>query len=287
MKNFPLFIAEVSSNHDRDLGRCLAFVDAAAKAGCGAVKFQMFRIDELFAPEILERSETHRKRRSWELPDELLAPIAARCHELGVLFACTPFSLDAVERLAPHVDFYKVASYELTWPDLIRACAKTGKPVVLSTGMATLDEVEAAVAAAREAGCRDLKVLHCVSNYPTVPADANLAAIETLRKALGCPIGWSDHTVRPGVIQRAIHHWGAEVIEFHLDLDGKGAEYAAGHCWLPHEIASVIRDLRDSFEADGAPTKQASRDEIPERDWRADPSDGLRPFKHLRATWKP
>ena len=95
------FIAEVSSNHYRDLYRCYAFIDAVAKAGCQAVKFQLFRIDQLFAPDILEKSETHRRRRDWELPIEFLPKLAARCKQNRVQFSCTPFYLGAVDELKP------------------------------------------------------------------------------------------------------------------------------------------------------------------------------------------
>ncbi len=279
------FIAEVSSNHGRDLGRCLAFIDEAARVGCNAVKFQLFKIDQLFAPEILSKSEKHRKRREWELPVEFLPTLAQRCRDVNVEFSCTPFYLEAVAELDPHVSFFKVASYELLWGDLLRACARTGKPVVLSTGMATLDEVTAAATLIRDAGGSWPVLLHCTSAYPTPPVEANLAAIETLRRATGCEVGWSDHTKDPAVIQRAIHRWGARVIEFHLDLDGTGEEFGAGHCWLPHEIAPVIRDATVALCADGSGVKEPAPSELSDRSWRTDPSDGLRPLKEIRAQW--
>ena len=147
METRPLFIAEASSNHGRDLDRARAFVDAAADAGCDAVKFQLFKIDRMFAPEILSRSEKHRARAAWELPLEHLAPLAEHCSARNIQFSCTPFYLEAVAELAPFVDFYKVASYELLVTDLLAACARTGKPVILSTGMATMDEIAAVIAA--------------------------------------------------------------------------------------------------------------------------------------------
>src|SRR3984885_86555 len=123
MRRAPVFIAEASSNHDRDLGRALAFVDAAADAGCDAVKFQLFKIDRMFAPEILSRSEKHRARRQWELPVAHLAPLAEHCLKRRIQFSCTPFYVEAVEELRPFVAFYKVASYELLVDDLLKACA--------------------------------------------------------------------------------------------------------------------------------------------------------------------
>lgn len=281
------FIAEVSSNHGKDLERCLEFIDVAGDCGCDAVKFQLFEIKKLFAPEVLENSAEHRGRADWELPTEFLAPIAERCHERGLLFCCTPFDLDAVERLAPFVDFYKVASYELLWDGLLQAVARTGKPVVLSTGMATLPEIVHAVDVLRFAGCDEPALLHCVSAYPTPANEANLAAIESIRKTTGAPVGWSDHTVDPAVVARAVHKWGAETIEFHLDLDSTGAEFGSGHCWLPDQIRPVIAEVRRAEVADGNGIKRPAASELADREWRADPSDGLRPLRHVRKTLDP
>jgi N-acetylneuraminate synthase len=283
----PLFIAEASSNHGRELARALRFVDVAADAGCDAVKFQLFRIDRMFAPEILAKSAKHRDRREWELPLEHLAPLAEHCSERGIAFSCTPFYREAVDELAPYVAFYKVASYELLVRPLLEACAQTRKPVVLSTGMATLDEILVAVDTLKAAGASDITLLHCVSAYPTPIAEANLAAIASLRNATGCKVGWSDHTRRACVIERAVHHWQAAAVEFHLDLDGRGAEYAAGHCWLPGEIAPVIARIQESFAADGTGFKEPQPSERDDRSWRADPSDGMRPLKSVRAVWEP
>ncbi|HUJ02678.1 MAG TPA: N-acetylneuraminate synthase family protein [Rhizomicrobium sp.] len=282
----PIFIAEASSNHARDLSRALAFVDAAADAGCDAVKFQLFKIDRMFAPVILSKSAKHRARREWELPPAHLGPLALRCFERNIQFACTPFYLEAVEELRPYVNFYKIASYELLVTPLLEAVAKTGKPIVLSTGMATMEEIKSASETLKRAGANDVTLLHCVSAYPTPPEEANLSAISAIRVATGCAVGWSDHTRKPSVIDRAVHRWGASTIEFHLDLDGKGAEYEAGHCWLPEEIAPVIARIRESMKADGEGFKGPQPSELADRDWRADPSDGMRPLRHIRAEWE-
>lgn len=320
----PHFIAEVSSNHHRDLGRCLQFIDTAADIGCDGVKFQLFKIDELFAPEILAKSETHRQRRKWELPLAFLPDLAAHCRDKGIFFSCTPFYLSAIEELHPYVDFYKIASYELLWDDLLTACARTGKPVVLSTGLASLPEIEHAVAVIVNAlprnsdlGARGLDLpfltlLHCVSGYP-VPADqCNLAVIETFRHSFArktnsqpsgfqgedtINVGWSDHSVSMEVITRAVNKWNVSMIEFHLDLDGKGEEFASGHCWLPKQMGQVIAQIRkkrsgipdrepiSGYVMDGTGEKQPAPVELADRDWRADPSDGLRPLKQIRTTW--
>ena len=280
------FISEVSSNHDRDIDRSLDFISASAKAGCDAVKFQLFKIDKLFAPEILAKSEKHRRRKEWELPVEFLPILAEKCKLEKIQFSCTPFYLEAVKELEPYVDFYKIASYELLWDDLLIACAKTMKPIILSTGMATIDEIKHAVMILKANGCTSLTLLHCTSAYPTPHSDANLSAIETIRILTNCDVGWSDHTVNSYVINRAINRWGATIIEFHLDLDGKGEEYATGHCWLPNQIANVISDIKLGFESDGNGIKEPVASELPDRFWRADPSDGLRPFKFIRNTWQ-
>lgn len=282
-----LFIAEVSSNHDRDLERAFAFIDRAAEIGCGAVKFQLFKIDEMFAPEILAKSAKHRARREWELPVSFLAPIAERCRKRRVQFICTPFYLDAVAELRPHVDAYKIASYELMWDALLAACARTGRPVILSTGMATMPEITHAAQVLRREGAREVTLLHTVSAYPTPPEEANLAAMKTIAEATGFPCGWSDHTVSPGVVLRAVSAWRAPMVEFHLDLDKTGAEYAGGHCWLPEEMAPVIAMVRAGERADGTGVKEPLPSEVPDREWRADPTDGLRPLKHIRRNWRP
>jgi len=276
------FVAEISSNHHRDLNRCLEFVKTAAEIDCDAVKFQLFHVRDLFAPEALRHNPKLLDREAWELPSSFLEDISSACRARNVMFACTPFYLKAVEELFPFVDFYKIASYELLWGDLLRECAQTGKPVVLSTGMATLGEVEQACSVLRSAGSQDVTLLHCVSSYPARPEECNLASIRTLREKCSCPVGWSDHSVQPAVIYRAVHFWDASMIEFHLDLDGRGAEFASGHCWLPQQIAPVIATVRAGAVADGEGKVVPAPSELEEREWRADPEDGLRPLKSTR-----
>lgn len=281
-----VFISEVSSNHHRDLQRCVEFIETSARIGCDAVKFQLFKIDELFAPEILARSETHRKRRDWELPVSFIPELKQCCDANRIQFSCTPFYLKAVEELAPYVDFFKIASYELLWTDLLVACARTGLPVIVSTGMATLAEIDQAVATLRGAGASDITLLHCVSAYPTPVDECNLAVLGSFRARYGVKVGWSDHTVQPAVISRAVHKWAADAVEFHLDLDARGEEYAAGHCWLPAQIGQVIADCKQAAVIDGSPIKQFVASEAADRDWRADPEDGLRPFKSIRREFR-
>jgi sialic acid synthase SpsE len=260
------FIAEIGSNHNRERERCLELVDAAAAAGCQAVKLQVFRVQDLFAAEALARYPRLAARRAWELPLGLLAPIRERCRERGIELGATPFGVWAAEALAERVDFLKVASYELLWPELIRACAATGRPLVISTGMATLQEVAAAVQTARSAGAEP-RLLHCVSGYPTPPSQANLAAIATLRRRFGVPVGWSDHTGSERVVRRAVRRWGAVDVELHIDLDGRGNERGE-HNWTPERLRALISSLAEAG-ADGADRDTQAGGDDADRDTQA------------------
>lgn len=282
MNMLPVFVSEVSSNHFQDLNRAKEFIKVSSQIGCQAVKFQLFKIDKLFSPEILAKSKTHRDRKEWELPIEFLPELSSYSHKLGLLFSCTPFYLEAVKELEPYVDFYKIASYELLWDELIIECAKTGKDLVLSTGMATLDEIEHAVEVFKRHSNSKLTLLHAISGYPTPANEANLKAIKTLRDKFKLEVGLSDHSVSKDVITRSIYKWDASMIEFHLDLDENGAEYKSGHCWLPNQMKDTIDGIKNGFLADGTGEKVPAPSEIDDRLWRADPSDGLRPFKELR-----
>lgn len=202
--------------------------------------------------------------------------------ERKIAFSCTPFYLKAVEELYPFVEFYKIASYELLWHDLLSECARTKKPVVLSAGMATIDEITRGVEVLKNNGCNDITVLHCISAYPVGPDQCNLKAIETIRKELNLKVGWSDHSVNPGVLYRAVHKYSADMIEFHIDLEGKGIEFKSGHCWLPENIAEVIKEIKIGLNADGNGVKKPVSEELSDVMWRADPSDGLRPLKEIR-----
>ena len=277
------FIAEVSSNHHQSIDRCYEFIDTAAKIGCQAVKFQLFKINQLFTKKVISSSTDIQGRVKWELPLEFIPLIVKRCKKNKILFGCTPFYIDAVDFLLPYVDFFKIASYELLWLNLIGACAKTTKPLILSSGMANIDEIKSAIEVARTNNCLDLSILHCVSSYPTPIDQCNLKAINTLKSLdENIKVGWSDHSKNPVVLHRAINHWNAQIIEFHLDLDGNGGEYKSGHCWLPNEIEPIIKFTKNFELMDGNGKKEALSIEENERFWRADPTDGLRPLKSIR-----
>ena len=279
------FIAEVCSNHNGDLNRALALIDKAVEIGCSGVKFQLFRIDSLFAPEALAHPDYQfiQQRREWELPLEWLPILKARCVEWGIQFGCTPFYIGAVEELLPFVDFYKVASYSLLHDDLLEAIANTGKPIILSTGMADYEEINWAILML---SCvKDLTILHCVSSYPTPLSQVNPARLFHLEERFGHKVGYSDHSVNPAVVYVLHNVTSNKLIEFHLDLDGQGREYNIGHCWLPEQIAPVIVTCKELDEVWTRALKEElefSPSEQQERLWRADPSDGLRPLREER-----
>ena len=289
------FIAEVSSNHNNDLSRMKEFVHASKEIGCTGVKFQLFKVDELFSSEILRKSEKHRNRRAWELKEEYIPELAELTQKLELNFCCTPFYLEAVNLLEPFVSFYKIGSYELLWFDIFKKCGDTGKPVVFSTGMATMAEVERALFWLLNTRTTNITLLHCNSAYPTPLEDSNLAGINKIKKMANSvnkpenveiKVGYSDHTVSPAVMYRAAHHYNLDLIEFHLDLDGKGEEYQAGHCWLPDQIGGVIANINAGLKADGKGIFEPSVSELSDRDWRADPADGLRPLLKKRLDFK-
>ena len=275
------FISEISSNHSCDIDRIRKFIEVSAKIGCYAVKFQLFKIDQLFSREVLEKSKMHRSRKKWELPIEFIPEIKKICLENNIKFGCTPFYLGAVEYLDKYVDFFKISSYEILWKNLLEACSKTNKKVIISTGMANLKEIKQAVEI-MNLNKSKFELLHCISSYPTPPNEANLSAISVLQKKFNCNVGLSDHSVNSEILKRAIYKWNAKIIEFHLDLDGKGEEYESGHCWLPKKIKSLISEVNNSEIYDGVFKKIPMKSEANDRNWRADPSDGLRPIKKFR-----
>jgi N-acetylneuraminate synthase len=224
-----LVIAEAGVNHDGDVDRARRLVDVAAEAGADAVKFQTFRADRVAsasAPKAeyqlreTPAAETqHAMLRRLELSREAHDVLKRQCDDRKLVFLSTPFDEDSVDFLDQlGVPAFKVASGEVTNTPLLARVARTGKPIILSTGMAYLAEVQDAVAVLRASGNDALIVLHCVSDYPADPADANLRAMATMREALGVPVGYSDHTTGLETALAAVA-LGACVIEKHFTLD--------------------------------------------------------------------
>ena len=201
----------------------------------------------------------------------------------NIKFSCTPFDLKSVEILKPYVDFYKIASYEMNWTPLLEACAKTKKPIILSTGMATFSEVNKAYKTIFKYN-KKISLLHCVSAYPAKPISCNLNSIKYLKKKFKCAIGWSDHTVNPIIIYNVIKSQKADIIELHFDLEGLGWEEKEGnhHCWLPEELKKLLNYIKMENVINGKFKKNFSNEEKMERKFRTDPTDGLRPLKKFR-----
>lgn len=262
----PFLVAEAGVNHDGSVEKALLLVDAAAEAGAGAVKFQTFRADALAradAPKAAYQSERDgtgssqlEMLRRLELSEASFARVAARCAERGILFLSTPFDEESVallERLG--ASMLKLPSGELTNHPLLARAARSGKPLLVSTGMSDMGEVEAAVAALRAAGARELALLHCVSQYPAPAAAANLRAMASLRARFGVPVGYSDHTEGLAVAVAAAA-LGAEVVEKHFTLDrsSPGPDHAMS--LEPGELAALARALKDAAAALGDGVKR-------------------------------
>jgi len=295
------WICEISSNHNGSLERAMALLEAAAEAGFTDVKTQAFHVEQLFAPEALEARPELLERKQYEVPAHWHRTLRQEANARGMRYGVTPCSLSVLEEIVPYVDWLKIGSYSLLDVKLLKAAASTGLPLVVSNGMATEKEVNDALFTLSNVYLRDwkkigdplpprpLSFLHCVSSYPAPPHEANLRSIPFLKKRFGFTWGWSDHTVSNLVVGRAQFVHGAELIELHWDLeDGLGAE--AAHSWTPAERLPIYHAASDQgfYACDGkAEVKAPSVSESSERDWRADPEDGLRPLKALRATLKP
>lgn len=265
------FIADIGSNHNQDWWRCQLLMETAKQIGCQAVKFQLFRAEKVYAPECKEQIAEMKEN---ELNLEWLPRIKQFCQDNGLEFICSPFDLDAVDILEPFVDAYKIASYELLWDELLQAILRKNKPIIFSTGLATASEIHRARQILITA--KDLTILHCSAKYPSQPSDCNLKEIYWLTEQYRARIGWSDHTVNPLIINAAIA-MGAEVVEFHLDLeDMRGRESKHGHCWRPSDIKDVIKNHHQILEAF---VIKKIDEEL--RLSRRDP-DGFRPMKSIR-----
>ncbi len=276
------FISEISSNHNGSLSRSLKMIKLSSSLGFDIVKFQLFKINKLFSKEILNKSKKHRSRKKWELNEKFIPILAKECRKKNIKFCVTPFYLEAVDIIKPYVDYIKIASYELLWKELLIKCAKTKKPIIISTGMANIKEVLNAIGILKKNGARKIIILHCVSNYPANIESLNLSAINTIRRKTKLSTGWSDHSNDPLVILTAVEKWKASYIEMHIDIEGKGYEFKSGHCWLPDKAKSLIYFIKNKKVIDGNGVKKPSKSELKERKFRADPIDGLRPIRKFR-----
>ena len=282
------WVAEIGSNHNRDIIRTLKLIDEAKCIGAWGIKFQLFQAKKLYAPKFKTQID---KMKKWELPIHFIEHIAIRCRYNNLKFICTPFDLKAVDFLKDHIDIFKIGSYELRYTDLIKAVIDTGKPWIISAGMeefyryipdrklgSFMPNLRTVATLGRKSNNPPCAILACNSNYPAAPEDCNLGNINILKNYFHCLVGWSDHTVEPGIIYKAVS-LGAEMIEFHFDLeDGLGFESDIGHCWKPNQIKKVIHDIKIGEIA----VQINSSNETEAKKWRTDPKDGLRPLKKYR-----
>ncbi|MGC5700255.1 pseudaminic acid synthase [Pseudomonas sp. NFXW11] len=259
----PLIIAEMSGNHNQSLDLALQIVEAAARAGAHALKLQTYTADtmtldldegEFFIQDpgsLWAGSSLYQLYQKAHTPWEWHAPIFARARELGMLAFSTPFDESAVDFLESlEVPAYKIASFENTDLPLIRRVAATGKPLIISTGMASIAELDETVRAARDAGCRDLVLLKCTSTYPASPANSNLLTIPHLRQLFGCEVGLSDHSMGVGVSVAAVA-LGATVIEKHFTLDRAAGGVDASFSLEPAELSSLVLETERAWQAMG------------------------------------
>ena len=259
----PFIVAELSGNHGGSLERALATVDAAAEAGAHAFKIQTYTADSLTldadTPEFVidDPASPWVGRTLYDLyreaatPWEWHEPLFDRARMRGLIAFSTPFDEESVDFLeSMQVPCHKIASFELTHLRLLRHAAATGKPLILSTGLATLPELDEAVEAVRAGGCRELVLLRCASSYPASPDDLNLKAIAALRERYGCHVGLSDHTTGTAVAVAGVA-LGAVMIEKHVTLSRDASTVDAAFSLEPFELARLVDDAGVAFRASG------------------------------------
>ncbi len=259
----PFIIAEMSGNHNQSLERALEIVEAAAKTGAHALKIQTYTPDTMTL-DIDEREFHISDQKSlWAgtslyklygeayTPWEWHKPIFDKANELGMLAFSSPFDHTAVDFLETlNVPFYKIASFENTDIPLIRRVATTGKPMIISTGMATVAELDESVRAARESGCKDLILLKCTSTYPATSEDTNILTIPHMKSLFGCEVGLSDHTIGIGVSVASVA-LGATVIEKHFTLDREDGGVDSTFSMEPDEMAQLVVETKRAWQALG------------------------------------
>jgi pseudaminic acid synthase len=257
----PIFIAEISANHLGSLERAKELVAAAAKAGATAVKFQTYTADTMTLDiDEFKVSGDHQLwggRRLYSLYQEAYTPwewhseLFELCRSLNVLPFSSPFDLSAIELLeSVNVPMYKIASLESGDFQLIRAVAETGKPLIISTGATEWNEIEDLVDVVQKAGNNDLTLMVCTSSYPSLPADAHLNRIATLRNYFGVKVGLSDHTLGIGVSIAAIA-LGATAVEKHITLRRSDGGADGAFSMEPDEFAMLVKEGTSAFQALG------------------------------------
>jgi pseudaminic acid synthase len=259
----PFVIAEMSGNHNKSLERALEIVEVAARSGAHALKIQTYTPDTMTLdldegnffigdPNSLWSGTTlYKLYGEAHTPWDWHKPIFDRCRDLGIIGFSTPFDDTAVDFLESlNVPCYKIASFENTDIPLIRRVAATGKPMIISTGMATIAELDETVRAARDAGCKDLVLLKCTSTYPAAPENTNILTIPHLRELFDCEVGLSDHTMGVGVSVASIA-LGATIIEKHFTLNRAEGGVDSSFSMEPGEMSQLVRESLAAWQALG------------------------------------
>ena len=259
----PFIIAEMSGNHNQDINRALEIVEAAARAGAHAIKLQTYTADTMTLDksggsfQINDDSSLWSGKNLHELyklaytPWEWHEPIMERARELGLICFSSPFDETAVDFLVGlNVPAFKIASFENNHLPLIAKAASTGKPLIISTGMASLGELELAVNTAREAGCKEIILLKCTSTYPASPENTNIRTISHLRNLFHTEVGLSDHTMGLGVAVASVA-LGASVIEKHFTLVRKDGGVDSAFSLEPQEMANLVVESERAWQALG------------------------------------
>jgi N-acetylneuraminate synthase len=257
----PFVIAELSGNHKGSLEQALALIDAAADAGADAIKIQTYTADTITmqhdGPEFRLEGGLWQGRTLYDLYEEAHTPwewhpaLFVKAQSRGIPLFSSPFDHSAIDLLEQlNTPAYKIASFEINDIGLIQQAAATGKPLIISTGLATLDEITEAVQAVYSAGGRKLALLHCISGYPTPIEDCNLLTICDLAKRFGIPVGLSDHTIDHAASVTAVA-LGARIIEKHFTLDRNDGSVDAAFSLEPAEFAAMVQQIKRSYQALG------------------------------------
>ncbi len=252
-------IAEAGSNHNRDWSIALRLIEVAAQAGADAVKWQTYSAETMYSKKAPRFA--HLKEDTWELikriemPREWHGDLARACADHGLHFLSTPFDLAAVEQLnQAGVPAFKIASFEITHLPLLKAAAQTGKPIILSTGMASLGDIELALETIDQAGGKEVALLHCAIGYPPRFEDLHLRAMDTIRQAFDVPVGFSDHTL--GIVSDiAAVARGANIIEKHFTLSRQMEGPDHPFALEPGELREMVAAIRQTEAALGRPIK--------------------------------
>ena len=225
-----MIVAEIGNNHEGDFALAQDLIGLAAEAGAHAVKFQTFRTEGVISPRDTKRFA---RLKSFELLPDQFERLSVIATNAGVLFLSTPLDLPSVAVLRPLVSAFKVASGDNTFVPLLQTLAETGKPIILSSGLVTIDELRASIRSVKQTWAanavdQELAILHCVSSYPVPPQEANLVAIQQLREVFGCTVGYSDHTI--GIDAAALSvAMGARIVEKHFTIDNNYSDFRDHH----------------------------------------------------------